>query len=222
LFRLDQVSIKEAGMTEGGDFAMEWSRWFGWVLATALGAAVGLTASVTITLSIGSMADVDADALFGAAAALLLGILTGSAEWMVLKRYIPRAGWWVAATLGGYIAVLILTSLSNVLGIGAAMGAPYSIALTVIIGAALGVPQYLVLKEHFPNSGWWVLASSIGMLGSLLGGIYPAHNIVELVILGATMGAIWGGVTGIALVWLLRNRSTNSTNVHEGFLVSMV
>jgi hypothetical protein len=206
-------------MMERGDFTVDWSRWLGWVLATALGAAVGLVLSPIIARSIGAMGNLDEDVLFGAAAALLLGIFIGGLQWLVLKRLVSRAGWWVPASLAGYVAVFISSSLSNVLRLGAAIGTPYFIPLTAVLGAALGAPQYWVLKQHFPKAGWWVLASSVGMLGSLMGGVWPAHNIVELVILGASMGAIWGGVTGIALEWLLRNRSTN---VHEGFLALRV
>lgn len=184
---------------------MNWPTWLNWVLATAAGTAIGLGISPIIAHSIGGAVNFDEDMLFGVAAAFFLGILTGSMQWLVLRKHIPRAGWWILASLAGYVAALVLSSASNALRLDLAGRAPYEGLLMTAVGASLGVPQYWVLRQHFSKAGWWVLASSLGMLGLLLGGWRPAHNNAELVLLGLTAGAIMGGITGIALVWLLRS-----------------
>jgi hypothetical protein len=198
-------SKREGAMMNHKHSLNDWSQWLWWVLASAMGAAIALAAVPFVLRSIHSIVIVDEDRLFGILLAPMLGLFIGAMQWFVLRRHIPRAAWWVPASVAGYIAVLILAALSTNLGQAAIEGIADDVMLMSVLGTVVGVPQYLVLRKYFPKAQWWVLASAIGMLSYLLGGAIPAHNLIELVRLGVLSGAFSGAVTGIALVWLLQS-----------------
>lgn len=102
-------------------------------------------------------------------------------------------------------------------------------------GAVLGVAQWLVLRRHTQHAGWWVLASIIGravdtavrsavsavVASAIDGAVYGAvRSAVGAVVASAvrsalSSGAGWAGngaVTGIMLVWLLRNGTKMELN----------
>jgi len=66
------------------------SRW--WMLASAVGAYVAFLLLSVVVLG-------NAVLIYATA-----GLLIGIAQWLVLRRRIPRAGWWIAASALGYVA----------------------------------------------------------------------------------------------------------------------
>jgi tetratricopeptide (TPR) repeat protein len=72
-------------------------------------------------------------------------------------------------------------------------------------GTLIGVLEWLVLRSYIRKAGWWILANMMGWaLGwaSFFVTSGFASYIVSLVMTGATGGLI----TGLAFVWLLKNR----------------
>ena len=65
------------------------SRW--WMLASAVGAYVAFV--VLQVVAVGSALLVYA----------IAGLLMGIPQWFVLRRRVPRAGWWVVASMAGYV-----------------------------------------------------------------------------------------------------------------------
>ena len=43
----------------------------------------------------------------------LLGLLTGVMQYGLLRRYLPRIGWWVFATIGGWLLGVLLIVMPN-------------------------------------------------------------------------------------------------------------
>ncbi len=183
---------------------VSWKFWLWWVLATAFGwgvaVAVGLAVvgAVGLALAVVLGRAVGVSGFLAAAVGLLVGevmgwavpdAMIGTMQWLVLRRQVPRAGWWVLATaFGWFVGVPV-----GLTGVGA-VGQPRAEAIGLLVmwplggavaGAVLGVMQWLVLRRRVPRAGWWVLASAVG-------------GAVALAVVGA--GAIIGG----ALVWLLR------------------
>jgi hypothetical protein len=131
--------------------------------------------------------------------------LVGAAQWLVLRRELPQAGWWVAATV-----------------VGGAIG-QLGVAYSLLWGAAvLGVVQTLVLRRSLPNANWWPLAT---MLGLLLAGLYSSQGGRvaflgggELLLSGgvdlfgsalraaAIKGTLIGAVTGVVLISMVLKR----------------
>ena len=126
----------------------------------------------------------------GYAAVAVGGVLAGVLQWLVLRRQVARSGGWA---LTGIVAVAMVGLV--VFGVGminADLGWVLGVAL---FGTMVGVLQWLVLRRQVPRAGWWVLASTVGWVAGMpLGGF-----------LGwGALGAVYGAITGGALVWLLR------------------
>ena len=182
------------------DIEIGWSFWLQWMLASILGFAVGA-----------AMANAVTDLIF----TVLFGVAGGFTQWLVLRHRILGAGWWVlASTLGFAIAPIVaiagIMALSQIMSLdGNPLAAP--ILLGVLSGVMSAIFPWLILRRQFAQAMWWIPAH---LLGSLLGG---AMGIVTFHALSATgyydfswagagamFGAGLGAITGIALVWLLR------------------
>jgi hypothetical protein len=140
---------------------------------------------------------------------VILGLVGGFMQWLVLRRRIARASWWVPASgLGFPIALVIAVDAGMSLG-GDSIAAPA--LMGVVFGILSGVMPWLVLRRLVAHAGWWVPAH---LLGSLVGGAIGivAFHAVSLIGLyqfdwaaaGAMFGAGLGAITGITLNWLLR------------------
>ncbi len=163
--------------------------WFGWVLATIVGMAIGWAAGWGVTfIAPPRWSTVILGAPVGAA--------VGTFQWLALRARLRGAGWWVLASTVGWSAGFYLgVELSYLRGFseiafGATIGAT--------VGAILGILQWLVLVRQIRRAGWWIPLSSAAWATSLL--IYrPGISGI-----GAWYGVFPGILTGWAIVWLLR------------------
>src|SRR5215472_11215736 len=73
-----------------------WSFWLQWVVATSVCGAVG---GVLISACIGALGDLGGNVVGNTASGLVAGI----GQWLVLRQWLGRAGWWVPATAGGQL-----------------------------------------------------------------------------------------------------------------------
>ena len=219
----------------------QWRIWWQWVLANAISETVGLGA----TLLIGAFLLVQAQPTIGAIPAAALGVLAGTliegsivgtAQWLVLRRPIPRMRWrvWVLATaLGACVAWTLGMIPSTLLFSGTDTGtaAPgqmsdlviYALAagLGLVAGSILGAPQWLALRPHLPKAGWWVLANALawmlGMVVVFVGTSFiPAQGmtwpvVLVLLLFMVAAGALVGAVHGLVLIWLLHQGRLRAT-----------
>jgi hypothetical protein len=204
----------------------DWKLFFGWLLATTSGWLAGwalggtLVRHVAEPLSIAVRGTLFA-VLFGALAAALAGLGVGVAQWVVLRRYMPRAWRWVVATVGGWTvggaaALLILWTLSV-----AVSNAALRLAITVapadtaarfadtlgglvgwaVVGAIPGLAQWFIFRRHLPRAYWWIAASSAGIALALV----VAYTVVSAPLVAAlatARGVVWatlGGGVGAAM-----------------------
>ena len=137
------------------------------------------------------------------------------------RSYWKLYGWWVLFSTIGWAAgpILLLLSMGRELDLpGMAIG-------LLVLGAIVGLAQWLVLRLEIPAAGWWVLASTLGvalgvaliwaflgLVGLLLG---PSGRAVPqlsggitaltIAVSGGTMGLLLGGAAGMgqskALPW---------------------
>jgi hypothetical protein len=159
------------------------------MLASGLGWALGVSGGFAVGFGLsGSVGGVASQCLFGA----VLGVSLGTLQWILLRRHMSGAGWWIVATMlgrgAGFALIKAATpTLSEVLG-----GGPiYGFVNGAGVGTLLGAMQWLVLRGRTHRAGWWVLASG---LGAGLG--FALDQVV-----GQLVGL---AITGTALVWLLR------------------
>jgi hypothetical protein len=201
-----------------------WSLWFQWVLASSLGYGVGTTVGNSLAVLIPQMtcsqsfADSFIDRLTNFACiqpslsllfiVVLLGLAGGFIQWLVLRRRIAGAGWWIPASALGFPIALVLADKAMRL-VGDFAAAP--ILLGVLFGVLSGSLPWLVLRRQNARAGWWLPAH---LLGALVGGAFGivAFHFAALMGLyqftwaaaGVMFAAGLGAITGIALVWLLR------------------
>ena len=124
------------------------------------------------------------------------GFVGGALQWLVLRRQVARAGWWVlASTVGGFL------------------GAVGGLFVGWVVGGFVGgVLEWLVLRQQVARAGWWVLAGTVGWaVGGFVGffeGVFanwfgPVGLFVDWVV----GSFVYGAITGAMLVWLLRQRA---------------
>jgi hypothetical protein len=200
-----------------------WSLWFQWVLASVLGYGVGTTVGNALASLIPQMtcsqsfADSFIDRLTNFACiqpslsllfiVVLLGLAGGFMQWLVLRRRIAGAGWWIPASALGFPIALVLADKAMRL-VGDFAAAP--ILLGVLFGVLSGSLPWLVLRRQNARAGWWVPAHLLGALVGGALGIVAFHSAALIGLYqftwaaaGAMFGAGLGAITGIALVWLL-------------------
>jgi hypothetical protein len=139
--------------------------WIAWAGATALGAGIawtlGMIPSLLINFGDTASANVgDASAagpngfvLYGLAAALglVLGPMLGIPQWLVLRRYVPRAGWWVGANSVAWAVGMgvIFVGIDALISEESTTNAPLLtlsvLALLALVGASVGAVHGLVL-----------------------------------------------------------------------------
>jgi len=171
-----------------------WVFWLQWVLASTVGMFVGYPVGA-ITLG-NVLGDWLGTLFFGTG----LGIGVGVLQWLVLRRRVSGAGWWVlASAAGGYG---IVQAAPHMFSPSLSFGALLSYTPVVALGGAVtGTLQWLVLRGQVSRAGWWVLASTVGWgLGMTAAIAYSWPGPMWLIVTGAVLGAVTGG----ALVWLLR------------------
>lgn len=130
-------------------------------------------------------------------------------QWLVLRRRIAGASWWVPATALGFPVALIIADRAMRL-VGDLAAAP--ILQGVLFGVLSGAMPWLVLRWQIARAGWWLPAHLLGSLAGGAMGIVAFHamgliGFYELVwaAAGAVFGAGLGAITGITLAWLLRH-----------------
>ena len=77
--------------------------------------------------------------LAGPLGGALIGAVFGASQWLILRRHVRGAGWWVPANIGGFVAGWILAAATPVDGVPAHFvgGSVVGLVLAAITGAAL-------------------------------------------------------------------------------------
>ncbi len=175
--------------------------WLLWVLASTV--AFGIGGRVGLAWS--PSRDLIVIAYLGLAASM---ILAGVLQWLVLRGLIAHAGAWLLANVAATAAVGALAFGLGLINRDA--GWVLGVAGGWIV---LGVLQWLVLREQLVGAGWWVLASTLGLIvaGPVVGFVSwatgaPGGSLAGGLSRWLAFGAAYGAITGTALVWLLRQR----------------
>ena len=123
-----------------------------------------------------------------------------SVDWSVWLQWVFASG--LGGAVGFALADAVLDTFSEAL-----YKAMAEIVIFGLLGAAMGTLQWLVLRRHFFQAGWWVAASSVGgTLIGIIGVFYGSELQVNMVLAYGLVGIILG-----ALQWLvLRRRISRS------------
>jgi hypothetical protein len=99
------------------------------------------------------------------------------AQWIVLRKFFPKAILWlIATTLGWAIARIIGQIMFSII----AYPVPGSseVVSSIIVGATIGIAQWLYLRMHISGATWWIVFSALGFLIVLLG-----ERLIEILVL---------------------------------------
>ncbi|MDE2994821.1 MAG: hypothetical protein OXU67_13170 [Chloroflexota bacterium] len=168
-----------------------WRLWLLWVLASVVGGGVG---GVVLGPVFSVVEPAFGLLVGGVAVGAIGGAALGVLQWLVLRGRLVRAGWWIVASTVGWAVG------------GAAFG--------LVGGAVTGVLQWLVLRRRLARAGWWIAASTVGwaigpvivLFGGVIGELDAALIVLLVAVLWGIGGLVGGAITGVVLVWLLRQR----------------
>lgn len=182
----------------------EFGLWLGWTLATAIGMLIGFLPSLLLV----NVLDLQWARVI---VPLLAGFLIGLAQWTVLRNYLVESSDWILAggtswAVGYALGLFLINSLSNT-----ALGGVVGFAL---FGAIIAVVQWPLLCREIPQVTSWIIANVLGWTA----GFYLSQVSLELFfnndpainpVLGTSFvavitGLVAGAVTGLALVWIVR------------------
>ncbi len=181
--------------------------WLFWLLATGAGGAfIGWIAAPTDFFweLIGS------------------GFVVGIFQWIVLRRYINSAFWWIPLSgfgwiLGIYLMIFTREILNPVIEFLKSTGIFWEVFwLNVthqpINFAVFGFAQWLLLRRHFRYAFWWIFASALSGVFRSAVGSYVCKVGCQIgggTISNAAGWAASSAITGIVLVWLINNHRKN-------------
>jgi hypothetical protein len=192
------VDIDEAKV-ERNEFGL----WIGWTLATAGGMLLGFLSAIPLVnlLNLG---------LAQIIVPVLAGTIIGFSQWIVLRRYLTANSNWILSEgtvwAAGYaLGLFFIQNLPSAVFGG--------ITGYLLFGVIVALVQWPILREEIPNILVWVLASALGWaLGYWAGGavlsLFFHGSLIEpalsTTVIAGTSGLIAGGITGIALIWIVR------------------
>jgi len=143
----------------------------------------------------------------------MLILVTAVLQWLLLRRYLENAAVWIPLTAVGWLAGILLIFLVRPV-IEATSNEWLPTFAPPLLGALVGLAQWLYLRRMVDHAGYWVLASTIGY-GLLARGAFssfisiPDFHFVILDILFVILDILFVilapfAITGLALFLLLR------------------
>lgn len=125
-------------------------------------------------------------------ALLVFGAILGAAQYLVLRRFLPRAWLWIVATAIGFAAILVLEAVERHIVIGPTSGPVEPIVIVLGGGSLAGLLQWLYLRGQ-AISDWRYLAFWVG--GLVLGVVLAVPVMIGL---GTVLGDAIGRLEAIA------------------------
>lgn len=153
-------------MPERLELSFDWALWFLWIMATTLGWLV--TNFLTVGVSY-----------------IAAGFAISLLQYFVLQHRIRYAWRWILAGMTGWAIGWLFVLLVIPSGPGLLNG--------LVVGLAMGIAGWLVLRGEVRWAGWWIVISIVGWTTGL--GLFPGF---------LSTGSTAGALTGIALEFLLR------------------
>jgi len=145
---------------------MDWTLWFYWIIATTMGWLIG-------------------NIFFLGIPVVMAGAAIAALQWAILHKRIHKASRWAIHSFVGWILGYMLFVLLST--------GKYAIPNGTLIGTAVGVAQWLLLRKEFNWAGWWIIISTIAWTTGI--------NVMPGML---TSGALPGALTGLTLVILFR------------------
>lgn len=139
---------------------------------------------------------------------MLLSLIVGLIQWIAFKSRIKHAYWWILATaLGWSVAGILLFYLYGIyLSETYASSIGMAFLTEAIVGAVIGLSQWLVLRGQVREDGLWLEGSILGWACAGCAAFVLSQTSMGIV--GALVGlSIMGMITGVAHAYLFSQPS---------------
>jgi hypothetical protein len=190
-----------------------WSFYLGWVALGLISLLIALglyrvlipriTAAVGDTVHVGGVRHITEDFLLPYIIWPAQGLTIGLLQYVLLRRYLPRMGWWIVATAlawpPAYTVIYRMAYATYFSNAGAGSAGFVALAIVVVSGL-FGAVQWLVLRRRVRHAAWWIPATLVGWgtVGLVASG--PASDFLAL-----ALGIVPPTVSAVTL-WLLLDR----------------
>jgi hypothetical protein len=188
-----------------------------WLVLTIVAYAAGATLSVATMNAVAR----PIGPLFGGGVFILVfgaivGVAVGAVQYLGIWRRVALAAWLAASALGagiGYVLAAIvgeqLASVISPTGNIVVGGGTIQDVSGLVLGLAIGVAQWRVLRGPLGMGRWWIVATAIGVsLG--YGSAAAVLELLEVDVLKLNLIPSYGGIVGlgagIAQAIVLRSR----------------
>jgi hypothetical protein len=176
-----------------------------WIPAWLI-AFLGFPPGGALALALIGQMETPLEGLLGGAAA---GLVIGAAQTLALRRLSPELNWrWALATAAGLAAGV---------GVGVAVfGAETTLNATLmrapIAGLAVGVAQWLVLRDVVRQAHWWIPALSVIYVASwYITSLVIGDSLNEGFVIFGASGAIFHQIVTGVLLWLMLRTTERTT-----------
>jgi hypothetical protein len=165
------------------------------------------------TIQVGGQSRITEDFLFLFLLFPIIGLLTGILQYILLRYYLPHMGWWIGATLLGWLLPFVLGYVFT--KFLTPDNSTFSIMLGMfLIGATISLPQWWLLRQRVQHAFWWIIAFGfgwwlIGLLNFVTSEPFAVLLAIALVPTTATGIACW-----LLFDWLPKRELTNSLPSH--------
>ena len=181
----------------------EWFFYPGWVVLSAISIPIAwviywvlislIKKVVGDTIQVGGQPHITEDFLLLYILCPALGLVTGLLQYLLLRRHLPRMGWWIATTTLGWSLAFIGGSLLyrasyTTLDVNS-MG--FVALRIVLVGGAIGLAQWLVLRRRVRYAAWWILANVLGWGALIVGETFSSLLAFLMMPAIATSFALW-------------------------------
>lgn len=202
-----------------------WAFWFKWMLANIAGAVLFVLAMIPLSLLASQLAQMGEPTtpltqsqqitvmIYMAVSTGMMGAALGLTQWWVLRGLLRGIGWWVPATILGYL----LASAARFVVPCELNPAVCGSGMLGTMGLAVGVCQWVVLRKHVRRAGWWIVITLGGWLLAFvvtglafMTGLYVEPFDMVAALLGPS------AVTGAGLVWLMHDEAGRIGAATEG------
>jgi hypothetical protein len=184
-----------------------------WVLAGTIGWGVSYFALWAVAMIASSFARGLGEGFLFLASLPTIVVVVSILQWLVMRRRISCGGGWVlAAMVGSLLWTLAFHYSRGVLPKPAQQLHVVRLGMILLYvagaGASIGALQWVfVLRRQVPRAYWWVLASSLGWALAPLEWMWDfdfGSGMVAVVVRRALLGTLFGIVTGVCVIQLLR------------------
>ena len=121
-----------------------------WILATGVAAVFGELIRISVTGAVyDAMVEIDAAFLTSIALSILAGgLLVGAAQWLILRRLVERAGWWIPASGLGLIAGWLLGAFVGSIVAEYVLDSPNDLKAFELVAELVGAIIYAAITGY--------------------------------------------------------------------------